>query len=99
MQDGVKGRCKYALSIQFVSIDDLIKFMDDIKKKKDELGIVRVKWIEKRALDKADHLVKRKEEKQRERSINLSSEKAFLSIMEKFSTNKEKDSFIEGGVR
>ena len=98
MHEGVKGKCKYALAMSFDSMDNLIKFMEEVDQKKDEFGIARVKWIEERALDKAVHLVKRKDEKQREKSILLGSEKAFLSIMEKFSSN-EKGVFLEGGVK
>lgn len=99
MQKEAKSKCKYALSIQFESMDDLLKFTEEIKQKKDELGVVSVEWIEKRALDKAAHLVERKEKKQREKSISLGSDRAFLAILEKFSNNKEKDVFTEGGVR
>ena len=98
MQKGEKGKCKYALAMSFESMDNLIKFMEDIKGKKDELGVVRVEWIEKRALDKASHLIERKEKKQREKSISLGSERAFQMIMEKFSNN-EKGVFLEGGVK
>ena len=67
MQNGEKGKCKYALAMSFESMDNLIKFMEEVNQRKDELGIVRVKWIEGRALDKAAHLVERKEKKQREK--------------------------------
>ena len=96
MQKGDKGKCKYALAMSFESMDNLIKFMEDIKRKKDELGVVRVEWIEKRALEKAAHLVERKEKKLREKSISLGSERAFQSIMEKFSN---KEVFSERGVK
>ena len=87
MSEDIKGRCKYALTVSFNSMDDLIKFMEDINQKKDELGIVCVKWIEERALDKAAHLVERKAKKQHERNerkIALLDERSFSSIMEMF---------------
>ena len=87
MSEDIKGRCKYALTVSFNSInsmDDLIKFMEDINQKKNELGIVSIKWIEERALDKAAHLVERKAKKQHERKIALSDERSFSSIIEMF---------------
>lgn len=98
MPNEVKGKYKDSLVVSFASMDDLLKFMEKIKRKDNELGIVEAKWIERRALDKADYLVKRKDEKHREKNILLAKDEAFLSIMEKFS-NKEKDVFTEGGVR
>ena len=96
MQKEVKGKCKYSLVLSFASMDELISFMEDIKRKDNELGIVGVEWIEKRALEKAAHLVERKEKKLREKSISLGSERAFQSIMEKFSN---KEVFSERGVK
>ncbi|TAN58029.1 hypothetical protein EPN15_02295 [Patescibacteria group bacterium] len=98
MQKEVKLRHKYSLVLSFASMDELISFMEDVKRKDNELGIVGIEWIEKRALDKAFHLVERKEKKQREKSITLGSEKAFQSILEKFS-NKEKGVLFEGGAK
>ena len=97
-QKEVKGKCKYSLVLSFASMDELISFMEDIKRKDNELGIVGVEWIEKRALDKAAHLVKRKDEKQREKSVSLGCEKSSLATLEKFS-NKEKGVFLEGGAK
>lgn len=88
MQEEIKGKCKYVLSLSFSSMDEMIKYMEALNQKKDELGIVRVKWIEERALDKAAHLVERKKKKHREKSILLSNDRAFLSIMEKFSNGE-----------
>ena len=90
------GICKQLLVLDFNSMEELMGYVENASYNEREKGIVDIRFIERRVLEKAAHLVERKAKKQHERSISLGSEKAFQSIMEKFSN---KDVFSERGVK
>ena len=84
MSEDIKGRCKQLLVLEFNSIEELMEYAENASYNEREKGIVGVRFIERRVLEKAAHLVERKAKKQYERKIALSDERSFSSIMEMF---------------
>jgi len=82
MSEDIKGRCKQLLVLEFNSIEELMEYAENASYNEREKGIVGVRFIERRVLEKAAHLVERKAKKQHERKIALSDERSFSSIME-----------------
>ena len=84
MSEDIKGRCKQLLVLEFNSIEELMEYAENASYNEREKGIVGVRFIERRVLEKAAHLVERKAKKQHERKIALSDERSFSSIIEMF---------------
>ena len=84
MSEDIKGRCKQLLVLDFNSMEELMGYVENASYNEREKGIVDIRFIERRVLEKAAHLVERKAKKQHERKIALSDERSFSSIMEMF---------------
>ena len=84
MSEDIKGRCKQLLVLEFNSIEELMEYAENASYNEREKGIVGVRFIERRVLEKATHLVERKARKQHEKHIALSDERSFSSIIEMF---------------
>ena len=87
MSEEIKVRCKQLLVLDFNSMEELMEYAENASYNEREKGIVGVRFIERRVLEKAAHLVERKAKKQYERNekkIALSDERSFSSIMEMF---------------
>ena len=84
MSEEIKVRCKQLLVLDFNSMEELMEYAENASYNEREKGIVGVRFIERRVLEKAAHLVERKAKKQHERKIALSDERSFSSIIEMF---------------
>lgn len=63
------ARCKYVVIHFFDSFDEAAKCMEEANRTKEETGVVNVEIMERRVVKKASDLIKRKKEKQREKSV------------------------------
>ena len=84
MSEDIKGRCKQLLVLDFNSTEELMGYVENASYNEREKGIVDIRFIERRVLEKATHLVERKARKQHEKHIALSDERSFSSIIEMF---------------
>ena len=78
------GICKQLLVLDFNSMEELMGYVENASYNEREKGIVDIRFIERRVLEKATHLVERKARKQHEKHIALSDERSFSSIIEMF---------------